>query len=167
MASAIIEISDAPDEQCDIKVSFMPVGIDSESPAHQVAAVALEAIASPLNDIASGDDRQSKFDLVAHLIRQRAFSERTFGPGARTAGVLAHIRRELVEIEANPGDVAEWIDVVLLAFDGAWRAGFTPEQIAEALAAKQARNEARAWPDWRTAARDEPIEHVRAAGEAP
>lgn len=28
-----------------------------------------------------------RFDLVAHLYRQREFSARTFGPGARTAGV--------------------------------------------------------------------------------
>jgi len=28
------------------------------------------------------------FDLIAHLHRQRAFSERTFGPGARTATVF-------------------------------------------------------------------------------
>jgi hypothetical protein len=99
------------------------------------------------------------FDLVAHLHRQRAFSERTFGPGARTAGVIDHIRKELTEIEAAPNDLSEWIDVVLLALDGAWRAGFTPEQIAAGIAAKQARNETRTWPDWRTAPADKAIEH--------
>lgn len=102
-----------------------------------------------------------KFDLVAHLYRQREFSERTFGPGARTAGVLDHIRKELNEIEADPADVTEWIDVVLLALDGAWRAGFTPVQIAQAIAAKQAKNEARTWPDWRTADPGKAIEHDR------
>lgn len=102
------------------------------------------------------------FDLVAHLQRQREFSERTFGPGARTKGVLDHIRKELNEIEADPTDISEWIDVVLLALDGAWRHGFTPEQIADALAAKQAKNEARTWPDWRTADPTKAIEHVRA-----
>ncbi|MFK4044520.1 dATP/dGTP pyrophosphohydrolase domain-containing protein [Roseomonas mucosa] len=102
-------------------------------------------------------------NLIAHLHRQRAFSARTFGPGARTAGVLDHIREELREIEAKPDDLSEWIDVVLLACDGAWRAGYTPEQIAEALAAKLARNEAREWPDWRTADPDKAIEHVKAA----
>lgn len=103
----------------------------------------------------------STFDLIAHLHRQRAFSERTFGPGARTAGVLDHIRRELDEVAAAPDDVTEWIDVVLLAFDGAWRAGHSPEAIAEALAAKQARNEARTWPDWRTADPNKAITHVK------
>ena len=101
------------------------------------------------------------FDLVAHLHRQREFSERTFGPGARTAGVLDHISKELDEIEAKPDDVSEWVDVILLALDGAWRAGFSPEQIAQAIAAKQERNESRNWPDWRTAEPGKAIEHVR------
>jgi hypothetical protein len=100
-------------------------------------------------------------DLIAHLYRQRAFSRATFGPGARTAGVCDHIRKELAEIEAAPADITEWVDVVLLALDGAWRSGATPEQIAEAIQAKQTKNEGRDWPDWRTAPTDRAIEHVR------
>lgn len=99
--------------------------------------------------------------LIDHLIRQRAFSLKTFGPGARTAGVLDHIRKELREIEAAPTDLSEWIDVVILAFDGAWRAGYSPDEIVGALLAKQVRNESRQWPDWRAAALDKAIEHVR------
>jgi Protein of unknown function (DUF550) len=101
------------------------------------------------------------FDLIAHLERQRAFSLETFGPGARTKGVLDHIRKELAEIEADPDDISEWVDVILLALDGAWRAGWEPAAIAEAIAAKQAKNETRVWPDWRTAEPDKAIEHVR------
>jgi hypothetical protein len=104
---------------------------------------------------------QERFDLRAHLERQAAWSERTFGPGSRAAGVVDHIRRELHEIEADPGDLKEWIDVVILALDGAWRSGATPDEIIAALVAKQAKNEARAWPDWRTAPPDKAIEHVR------
>lgn len=106
------------------------------------------------------------FDLVQHLHRQRAFSERTFGPGARTTGVIDHIRKELREIEAAPTDISEWIDVVLLALDGAWRSGASPEAIVAALLMKQTRNEARTWPDWRTADPNKAIEHDR-SGEAP
>lgn len=101
------------------------------------------------------------FDFRGHLVRQRTFSERTFGPGARTAGVLDHIRKELIEIEAAPSDLSEWIDVVILALDGAWRAGHTPDQIITALIAKQSRNEGRAWPNWRTVPADRAIEHDR------
>lgn len=107
------------------------------------------------------------FDIVAHLERQRAFRLKTFGPGARTKGVVDHIRKELGEIEADPTDIMEWVDVIILAFDGAWRAGWKPAEIVEAIVAKQTRNEARNWPDWRTADADKAIEHVRSAKPAP
>jgi len=102
-----------------------------------------------------------EFDLVRHLYRQREFSQNTFGPGARAAGVIAHIRKELGEIEAKPEDVFEWVDIVLLALDGAWRAGHSPEVIVNALQLKQERNERRSWPDWRMADPNGPIEHDR------
>jgi hypothetical protein len=105
------------------------------------------------------------FDFRAHLQRQREFSEKTFGPGARTKGVIDHIRKELNEIEHDPSDISEWIDVVILGLDGAWRAGFAPEQIIEALVAKQDKNEARTWPDWRTMSPDKAIEHDRSKEE--
>jgi hypothetical protein len=100
-------------------------------------------------------------NLVDHLQRQRAFSRRTFGPGQRTLGILDHIRKELREIETTPRDLSEWIDVVILALDGAWRAGHEPEEIVAALERKQTENEARAWPSWRTGSPDSAIEHVR------
>lgn len=101
------------------------------------------------------------FDLVEHIDRQRKFSARTFGPGQRTKGVIDHIRKELIEIESSPHDLSEWVDVILLALDGAWRAGWQPEDIAEMIDIKQSRNEQREWPDWRTADPDKAIEHVR------
>lgn len=99
--------------------------------------------------------------LVEHLERQRKFSRRTFGPGARTQGVIDHIRKELAEIEQAPHDLTEWVDVILLGLDGAWRAGFEPWQIAAAIETKQTMNENRKWPDWRTAQPGKAIEHDR------
>jgi hypothetical protein len=104
-----------------------------------------------------------RFDLVAHIHRARAFSEKAFGPIERPHGVIEHIRKELCEIEMNPLDLEEWIDVMILAMDGAWRAGYEPEEIVAALAAKQTKNEARKWPDWRTVPEGAPIEHDRSA----
>ena len=101
------------------------------------------------------------FDLVAHLKRQRNFSEKTFGPGMRTKGLCDHIRKELEEIQAKPLDVSEWVDVIILALDGAWRCGHTPEGIAKAILAKQIKNEGRTWPDWREVGQDKAIEHDR------
>jgi hypothetical protein len=100
-------------------------------------------------------------DLVKHLERQRTFSLQTFGPGARTNAVLDHIRKELLEIEAFPHDLEEWVDLILLALDGAWRSGHCPEAVCCAIATKQIKNERRTWPDWRTADPDKAIEHIR------
>lgn len=110
--------------------------------------------------LADCGNQSAAFDLGAHLTRQAEWSERTFGPGARTEGVIDHIRKELREIEVAPGDLSEWIAVVLLALDGAWRSGASPDEIVSALAAKQARNENREWPDWRQADTSRAIEHV-------
>jgi Protein of unknown function (DUF550) len=106
------------------------------------------------------------FDLHSHLARQADWSGRTFGPGSRAKGVVDHIRKELAEIEANPGDLKEWIDVAILALDGAWRSGASPSEIIAALVAKQAKNEARNWPDWRTADPNKAIEHDRSSDPA-
>lgn len=99
---------------------------------------------------------------AAHLARQRDWSRRTFGPNQQVTGVLDHIRKELVEVEENPADVTEWVDVIILAFDGAWRAGHEPQTILDALRDKQARSERRTWPDWRTMSPDRAIEHIEA-----
>ena len=106
------------------------------------------------------------YDLVTHLRRAAEFSARAFGPFTRKHGVVAHIRKELVEIEADPTDLREWVDVVILGFDGALRTGASPEQIADALFDKQVKNERREWPDWRLAADGQPIEHTRSADES-
>ncbi len=98
--------------------------------------------------------------IVEFLTDEAEFSARTYGPGERTAGIIEHIKKELVEIETDPDDLIEWIDVAILAFDGARRRGFTPREIAEALERKLAINKDRTWADWRTAG-DGPIEHVR------
>jgi hypothetical protein len=163
------------------------------------------------------------FDLLAHLERQHAWSTKTFGPGERLAGVLDHITKEIEEVRKQPTDIEGWIDIVILALDGALRRtdapstvfvrlgsslfvgglaitphaaltmisihikhlrqgseglasfieivdyaadgmrgqGFTRQQMIDALVAKQTKNEARTWPDWRTQPLDKAIEHVR------
>jgi hypothetical protein len=101
------------------------------------------------------------FDLIRYLCRQIKFSTKAFGPDFRWRGVVDHIRKELIEIEENPQDLEEWVDVAILALDGAWRAGYSPEQIAECMQHKLAKNEKRVWPDWRTADPNKAIEHDR------
>src|SRR5690606_13076794 len=110
-----------------------------------------------VTDVASGvgerqrvRDGANGLDFVAHLREQREFSRRTFVPDPRTAGVIAHIRKKLEELEADPYDLEGWIDVVLLACDGAWRHGHEPEAIAAALRAKLQKHKTRQPPDGRT-----------------
>ena len=69
---------------------------------------------------------------VTYLERHREWSRATFGPGTRAMGLVDHIRKELAEIEAAPGDLGEWVDVIILAIDGAWRSGAKPADIIAA-----------------------------------
>lgn len=106
--------------------------------------------------------------IETYYARQIEWSRETFGPALRTKGVVDHIRKELLEIEGNPHDLSEWIDVVILAMDGFWRHGGTVADLLPALLAKQARNMARTWPDWRAMSEDKAIEHDRSAeGPSP
>lgn len=104
---------------------------------------------------------------LAFFFDQRAkWSEETFGPGDRYDRVVKHIRKELKEIEAQPDDLEEWVDVVLLAMDGAWRsAGADGKAFVAKLHEKQQVNLTRKWPDWRTLAPGQVAEHVRGDGE--
>jgi hypothetical protein len=108
-----------------------------------------------------------RLDLVGYIRGQIEVSTRAFGPpddpraGTRLAGVLEHMRREMIEVIDAPHDPFEWADLIILAIDGAWRQGIEPERLAAALLAKQSINRYREWPDWRLASPDEPIEHIR------
>lgn len=95
------------------------------------------------------------------LARQEDWSTLTFGPGRRTKGLINHITKELAEIEKDPTDLYEWIDIIILAFDGAWRAGYTPNEILQAYHVKMIANLKRSWPDWQQYSEDEAIEHIR------
>lgn len=103
---------------------------------------------------------QSRNTLESFLMVQRHWSARTFGLGAgRWKGIVAHVEKELREIEQDPLDLDEWIDVIILGFDGAWRTGASNHAIISALFAKQAKNRRREW----VVSEDEsvPAEHVK------
>lgn len=108
------------------------------------------------------DSEVASGGLTAVLMRQRAWSTQTFGPGPRTLGISNHIRKELEEIAADPTDTREWVDVIILALDGYWRAGGTPEKVLADIDAKVRKNIARVWPaDSATRPQDEAVEHDR------
>lgn len=96
-----------------------------------------------------------------HIDKQRVWSLETFGPGDRTYGLISHITKELAEIENDPQDLYEWVDVIILALDGAWRSGFDSQRIIDAIIEKQDINYKRNWPDWRGYSNGEAIEHIK------
>lgn len=104
-----------------------------------------------------------------YLRAQTLWSQQTFGPGARTKGVLDHLKAEIHEIESSDGDPGEWRDASMIALDGLIRSlmarGLTDADAIETaigmMAAKLEVNRQRKWPDWRTAAPDKAIEHDR------
>lgn len=98
-------------------------------------------------------------DLVKHMEAVIPWSEKTFGPGRRTKGIINHIKSEILEIEANPSDLYEWMDIVILGLDGAWRAGYSAREIAEALEEKQRINFEREWPE--PTSEDAPVFHKK------
>lgn len=102
-----------------------------------------------------------KVSIVEILRRQIPWSTRTFGEGRRTKGITDHIAKELEEIRAEPDDLMEWVDVILLGLDGAWRAGYTASEVQEAIQAKQRYNMDRIWPRFKGEVPDQAIEHVR------
>ncbi|WP_070105760.1 dATP/dGTP pyrophosphohydrolase domain-containing protein [Burkholderia plantarii] len=157
VAKVGIDTDDAQGDQA--VVVLKPVG---ELSAAEVATLRRVLASAPQNPRVML--MPAEFDMHAFLRRQSAFSARTFGPGRLTARVCGHIRKELAEVEAAPDDLREWIDVILLGLDGAWRTGATPEQITAALTAKLKTNEGRMCPDWRTSDPDRALEHVAMGG---
>lgn len=137
------------------RILIEAVGADGPMNAEDAAKRAVKRIA---------ELEQERVILIEFLDRQREFSLVTFGPGDatdRASGICDHIRKELDEILQDPMDLEEWIDVAILAFDGALRTGATSGHIVQALIAKQEKNETRAWPNWLTAEPGKAIEHVR------
>lgn len=102
-------------------------------------------------------------NLIDYLERHIKWSKATFGMGRFTERLTNHIKKELREVEAAPTDLEEWIDVIILGIDGAWRAGYTAASIAQMLEAKQAKNKSRVFliPDDHT----QPAEHDRSRDE--
>ena len=76
-----------------------------------------------------------------------AWSQATFGSDATRdwTGPLAHLKKEILEIEDQPFDREEWADALLLLLDGARRAGFNAQGLMLAAEYKLAINKNRVW----------------------
>ena len=84
------------------------------------------------------------FDLARFFDEKAEWSRGEFGE--EYEGVLDHMAKEFKEVTEKPFDLEEWVDIVLLAMDGACRhAGATGSEFVVALVAKQQKNRARRW----------------------
>jgi hypothetical protein len=106
--------------------------------------------------------RNYRFDLLDHIVEQREWSIATFGPHSQRGsdGVIDHLRKEVNEA-AESRKLEEWVDIIMLAIDGASREGYGPMDIVTGLANKLEVNKRRQWPDWRTIEPGQAIEHIR------
>ena len=86
----------------------------------------------------------NSFDLISFLNDKKAHSDEVFS-NQTVEGVIDHIKEEIQEVENNTYDPEEWIDLLLLSFDGALKAGFTPMQITDTLDKKFFKNKQRKW----------------------
>src|SRR6185369_12898305 len=76
------------------------------------------------------------FDFVAFFNEKMRWSRETFGRTLPWAGIIKHLRKEIDEAEKEPLCLSEWIDIVLVAIDGAGRAGYDGAAFAAALVDK-------------------------------
>ena len=120
-----------------------------------------EPVCGKREDAIRVPDAHMPSELELFLDVQREWSRKTFGDSPRTTGILKHIELELDEIRAKPTDISEWIDVVILALDGAWRVGYSSQEIVTALYAKQRTLLTRNYPPPDQQTDDKPIEHIR------
>ncbi len=93
------------------------------------------------------------------IVRQAhaEWSDRQFGK-VGPVGPLKHLAKEAIEAAEAPDDISEFADILMLVWDATRRAGFSDEQLAEAVAEKLERNKRRAWGEVKDG---EPCHHVK------
>lgn len=76
------------------------------------------------------------------------WSQRTFGIDSERGpvGVLKHLKKEADEAIADPKDLKEYADCLILILDASRRAGFEMEQLFEAALEKIELNKIRTYP---------------------
>jgi hypothetical protein len=72
------------------------------------------------------------------------FTEKTF-PDATARSKALHMAEEAQEAAADPADVLEWADCMILLLDAARKAGFSTDDIFQAVLKKMDINKQRTW----------------------
>lgn len=99
-----------------------------------------------------------KVDPFTNIREQHAeWSDHQFGD-VGPVGPLKRLAKEAIEAAEAPDDISEFADILMLVWDATRRAGFSDEQLAEAVAEKLERNKRRAWGKVKDG---EPCHHVK------
>ena len=72
------------------------------------------------------------------------FTDKTFGQSTPRAKAL-HLSEEALEAAADPQDIIEWADCTILLLDGIRKAGYTTEDLFQAVLRKMEINRNRKW----------------------
>jgi hypothetical protein len=89
-------------------------------------------------------DRSLSLELFWYTLAE--WSRATFGPDSGgPTGALKHLAKEVAECQEKPDDIFEYADCCFLLFDSVRRAGFTYEQLMDAIWKKLAINKKRKW----------------------
>lgn len=96
-------------------------------------------------------------DFLNFLTEKKRWSYQTFGEGYKLEKICKHIESELVEIRETPNDLYEWVDLILLALDGALRVAKSPMAVLSTIYKKHQINVDREWVD--TVSEDSPSYH--------
>ncbi len=72
------------------------------------------------------------------------FCDKTFGQSTITSKLI-HLREEIDEVEADPSDIIEWADCTILLLDGLRKAGYSTEDLHDAMLKKMEINRNRKW----------------------
>lgn len=95
--------------------------------------------------------------LATFMDRLQVVSRKQFGEGKRTGSLTKKISQELEEVIAQPDDLEEWVDILILAMDGYWRHGGTSEWLLHDLHNKLCVVAERTYPK---TDEDTPVQHV-------
>lgn len=113
---------------------------------------------APERDKVRSEHAESVLDTFRFVREQHAeWSDRQFG-NVGPVGPLRHLAKEEIEAAEAPDDISEFADILMLVWDATRRAGFSDEQLAEAVAEKLERNKRRTWGEVKDG---EPCHHVK------
>lgn len=108
------------------------------------------------------DDKMNSWQQLQDDIG--TFTDATF-PNSTARSKALHLAEEAGEAAADPADILEWADCMILLLDGARKAGYSTQDIYDAVQKKMTINKNRTWskPDADGVARHVKTEEEKAA----